>query len=94
MSHVQQRRKALLARVRRMAGQVAALESSLQSEQSEQADCTDVLMQASAVRGAAHGLLMALLDEHLQEHVVSPTDPVERAAEAQVLVKLLRAYGK
>lgn len=91
MSHVQQHRKALLARVRRMAGQVAALESSLQSEQ---ADCTDVLMQASAVRGAAHGLLMALLDEHLQEHVVSPTDPVERAAEAQVLVKLLRAYGK
>lgn len=74
-----------------MAGQVAALEASLQSAE---ADCTDVLMQASAVRGAAHALLMALLDEHLQEHVVGPDDPAERAAEARVLVKLLRAYGK
>lgn len=91
MSHVQHQRNPLLARVRRMAGQVAALETLLQSTD---ADCTDVLMQAAAVRGAAHGLLMALLDEHLQEHVVSPTDPAERAAEAQVLVRLLRAYGK
>lgn len=91
MSHVQHHRKPLLARVRRMAGQVAALEASLQSAE---ADCTDVLMQASAVRGAAHALLMALLDDHLQEHVVGPDDPAERAAEAQVLVKLLRAYGK
>ncbi|MBU2048644.1 metal-sensing transcriptional repressor [Stenotrophomonas sp. PS02301] len=91
MSHVQHHRKPLLARVRRMAGQVAALEASLQSAD---ADCTDVLMQASAVRGAAHALLMALLDDHLQEHVVGPDDPAERAAEAQVLVKLLRAYGK
>lgn len=91
MSHVQHHRKPLLARVRRMAGQVAALEASLQSAE---ADCTDVLMQASAVRGAAHALLMALLDEHLQEHVVGPDDPAERAAEAHVLVKLLRAYGK
>lgn len=91
MSHVQHHRKPLLARLRRMAGQVAALEASLQSAE---ADCTDVLMQASAVRGAAHALLMALLDEHLQEHVVGPDDPAERAAEAQVLVKLLRAYGK
>ncbi|MCS4235447.1 metal/formaldehyde-sensitive transcriptional repressor [Stenotrophomonas sp. BIGb0135] len=91
MSHVQHKRNPLLARVRRMAGQVAALETSLQSTD---ADCTDVLVQAAAVRGAAHGLLMALLDEHLQEHVVSPTDPAERAAEAQVLVRLLRAYGK
>jgi DNA-binding FrmR family transcriptional regulator len=91
MAHVQQQRNALLARVRRMAGQVAALEASLQSEDAE---CTDVLMLASAVRGAAHALLMALLDDHLQAHVVSAEDPAERAAEAQVLVKLLRAYGR
>ena len=91
MAHVNQHRKALLARVRRMAGQVAALETALQDED---ADCSEVLVQASAVRGAAHGLLMALLDEHLQAHVVSAEDPAERAEEAQVLVKLLRAYGR
>ena len=38
--------------------------------------------------------LMALLDEHLQAHVVSSDDPAERAEEAQVLVKWLRAYGR
>jgi len=48
----------------------------------------------AAVRGAAHSLLMELLHEHLQEHVVAAEDPQQRAAEAEVLVELLRRYGK
>lgn len=51
-------------------------------------------MQVAAVRGAAHSLLMELLHEHLQEHVVGAEDPQQRAAEAEVLVELLRRYGK
>ena len=39
-------------------------------------------------------LLMELLHEHLQEHVVGAEDPQQRAAEAEVLVELLRRYGK
>jgi DNA-binding FrmR family transcriptional regulator len=53
-----------------------------------------VLVQVAAVRGAAHSLLMELLHEHLQEHVVGAEDPQQRADEAAVLVELLRRYGK
>ncbi len=42
----------------------------------------------------AHSLLMELLHEHLQEHVVGADDPQQRADEAAVLVELLRRYGK
>lgn len=73
-----------------MGGQVAALESALQQGD----DCADVLVQVAAVRGAAHGLLMELLADHLAEHVVGADDEATRASEAQVVVELLRRYGK
>lgn len=94
MAHVHRNRKQLLTRVRRIAGQVAALEQALNTPEGEAGDCADVLVQVAAVRGAAHSLLMELLREHLQEHVVGAEDPAQRAAEAEVLVELLRRYGK
>ncbi|WP_313142265.1 metal-sensing transcriptional repressor [Stenotrophomonas sp.] len=94
MAHVHKNRKQLLTRVRRIGGQVAALEQALDRPESAAGDCADVLVQVAAVRGAAHSLLMELLHEHLQEHVVAAEDPQQRAAEAEVLVELLRRYGK
>ncbi|KAG1399522.1 hypothetical protein G6F59_013315 [Rhizopus arrhizus] len=94
MAHVHKNRKQLLTRVRRIGGQVAALEQALDRPEGEAGDCADVLVQVAAVRGAAHSLLMELLHEHLQEHVVGAEDPQQRAAEAEVLVELLRRYGK
>lgn len=94
MAHVHKNRKQLLTRVRRIGGQVAALEQALDKPGGEAGDCADVLVQVAAVRGAAHSLLMELLHEHLQEHVVGAEDPQQRAAEAEVLVELLRRYGK
>ena len=45
MAHVNRDKKKLLTRVRRVAGQVAALERALESD----ADCTDVLILIAAV---------------------------------------------
>ena len=44
MAHVQRNKKKLLSRIRRVAGQVAALEQALESD----ADCADVLIQIAA----------------------------------------------
>ena len=85
MAHVHKNRKQLLTRVRRIAGQVAALEQALDQPEGKAGDCADVLVQVAAVRGAAHSLLMELLHEHLQEHVVGADDPQQRADEAAVL---------
>ncbi|MFT4248744.1 MAG: metal/formaldehyde-sensitive transcriptional repressor [Pseudomonas sp.] len=90
MAHVHRNRKSLLARVRRVAGQVAALERALEGE----ADCTDVLVQMAAAKGAMHSLMMEVLLGHLDEHVVAEQDEQRRRQEAQVLLELLRGYAK
>lgn len=90
MAHVTRNRKALLSRVRRIAGQVAALEKALEGE----ADCGDVLIQIAAAKGAMHSLMMEVLRGHLEEHVVAEQDQDARRQEAGVLLKLLQGYAK
>lgn len=90
MAHVNRNRKRLLGRVRRIAGQVNALESALEGD----AGCTEVLIQIAAARGAMHGLMMEVLAGHLAEHVVAEHGAARRAREGQALVDLLRTYFK
>ena len=65
MAHILRNKARLLARVRRMRGQTEALERALSQDQ----ECTAVLQQIAAVRGAANGLLSDVLEEHLREHL-------------------------
>lgn len=90
MAHVARDKKKLLARVRRIAGQVAALEKALQRE----TDCAEVLVQIAAAKGAMHALMIEVMAGHLAEHVAAEPDSAKRAAEAAVLVELLRGYAK
>jgi len=90
MAHISRNKKSLLARVRRIAGQVAALERALDDE----VECGDVLVQMAATKGAMHALMMEVLIGHLDEHVVGEPDSDRRQAEAQALVVLLKGYGK
>ncbi|HBK47641.1 MAG TPA: transcriptional regulator [Xanthomonadaceae bacterium] len=90
MAHVSRNKKKLLSRVRRVAGQVNALEKALQGD----ADCADVLVQMAAAKGAMHALMMEVLIGHLDEHVVAETDEARRRDEAQVLLRLLQGYAR
>lgn len=90
MAHVNRDKKKLLTRVRRVAGQVAALERALEAD----ADCADVLIQIAAAKGAIHGLMMEVLSGHLAEHVVAEASPTKRAREAEAIVELLKGYAK
>ena len=65
MAHTLRDKDRLLIRVRRIKGQVAALERALQ----ENRDCTQVLQQIAAVRGAANGFMSDVFEEHLREHL-------------------------
>lgn len=91
MAHIQSNRDPLLARIRRIAGQVAALEKAIAGE----ADCATVLHQAAGVRGAVAGLMEALIEDHLREHVAAPglTDG-ERAEGTAELLAAIRRYAK
>jgi len=90
MAHTVRDRKKLLARVRRIAGQVAALESAL----ADGADCGQVLTQIAAAKGAMHGLMMEVLGGHLAEHVVAEADEAARRREAEALLALLRGFAR
>ena len=64
MSHLSHTNADLVARVRRIAGQVGAVERALQSDSS----CAQVLHLVAAVRGAVNGLMDEIIAEHLEAH--------------------------
>ncbi len=90
MSHVSANKKKLVARIRRIRGQVEALEKSLDADP----DCMAVLTQIAAVRGAAQGLMMEVLDGHLQEHLAEEPDRKKREEEIAGISAMLRSYFK
>ena len=60
MSHLTSSNADLVARVKRIAGQVGAVERSLTSGST----CTEVLHLVAAVRGAVNGLLDEIIAPH------------------------------
>lgn len=90
MSHVTHDRKKLLVRVRRLRGQVEALEKALAGEP----ECMATLTQIAAIRGATQGLMLEVLDGHLREHVAAERNAARREAEIANVQALLRSYFK
>ena len=68
VSHTIKGKAKLLGRVRRIRGQVEAVERALEAE----IGCTDVLMLVASVRGAINGLTAELMEDHIRNHVVDP----------------------
>ena len=92
MGHTSRQKTKLLNRVRRIRGQVEAIERALESESA----CAEVLHLLAATRGAMNGLMAEVLEDHVREHVASPvglTDQ-ERAQGADELVEVIRSYLK
>ncbi|MET0365569.1 MAG: metal/formaldehyde-sensitive transcriptional repressor [Sphingobium sp.] len=91
MGHLSDSNDALIARVRRIAGQLNAVEKALTSSES----CATVLHRIAAVRGAVNGLMDEVIADHLNEHVALPgLSDEERAAGAEDLLAVIRRYGK
>jgi len=91
MTHTIREKSKLLARVRRIRGQVEAIERALESE----VGCADVLQVIASVRGAVNGLMAEVIEDHVRNHVVAPSLAAnERAEAADDLIGVLRAYLK
>jgi DNA-binding FrmR family transcriptional regulator len=90
--HTVRDRAKLLNRIRRIRGQVSAIEGLLQ----EEAACERVLQTIAACRGAIDGLMAEVLEDHVRFHVVAPgADPEsDQARAAEQLIDLVRSYLK
>jgi FrmR/RcnR family transcriptional regulator, repressor of frmRAB operon len=92
MSSTNKGKKKLLNRVRRVRGQIEALERAIDQEKR----CADVLHLVVTARGAMNSLMGEIIEDHIREHVVDPArEPnSSRGKGAEELIEVVQAYLK
>jgi DNA-binding FrmR family transcriptional regulator len=92
MAHTIRDKKKLLNRLRRIRGQVDAIERLLEQEE----DCSAILQTIAACRGAVNGLMAEVIEGHIRFHIVDPDHrpTSQRARAARELMDVLQTYLK
>ena len=90
MGHTIKNKEKLLARVRRVRGQVEAVERALEQEKG----CAAVLQMVVAARGAMNSLMAEVIKDHITLHVVDPSRERNgaRARGAEELIEVIQSY--
>lgn len=91
MTHIDKEKQKLIARIKRIRGQVDSIERSLTTED----DCADLLMLLANVRGGINSLMAEVLEDHIRLHILTPEKSNMPSQElAEDLIDLVRAYLK
>jgi FrmR/RcnR family transcriptional regulator, repressor of frmRAB operon len=92
MSHTIRERNKLLARVRRIRGQVDAIERALE----EEAGCERVMHMIAGIRGAVTGLMAEVFEDHIRIHLMDSENSAELAKReaAEQLIEAVHSYLK
>jgi DNA-binding FrmR family transcriptional regulator len=90
MAHTLKEKQKLLNRVRRIRGQLDAVERALDQD----SGCAAVLQQATACRGALDGLIAHVVEGHIREHVIDPRAAADdpRAQSAEELIEIVHSF--
>jgi DNA-binding FrmR family transcriptional regulator len=90
--HTTHEREKLIARVRRIRGQIEAVERAITNEE----ECSKVLLTVAACRGALTALTSEILEDHIRFHVMDPDakGTSKRARAGEELIEIIRAYLK
>ena len=90
MTHVEKEKLKLLNRLKRLRGQVEAIERAVEAD----TECARVLQLATSCRGALDGFIAEVIEDHILEHLVDPKasrdDP--RAQAAEELVEIVHSF--
>jgi DNA-binding FrmR family transcriptional regulator len=92
MTHTIREKTKLLARVRRIRGQIEAIERALDGE----AGCERVMHLIAGARGAMAGLMAEVVEDHVRTHLVDAEkypDALSTDA-AEQLLDVVRTYLK
>lgn len=90
MAHTVKDKEKLLHRVRRLRGQLNAVEKALEAEH----DCSTVLLTLAACRGAMDALMSEIIEGHIRFHILdSKHEPsAEQKKAAQEVIGVVRRY--
>ena len=80
----------LVARIKRIRGQVESIERSLTGGE----DCADILMLLANVRGGINSLMAEVLEDHIRLHLLSEKKTENPHELAEDMIELVRAYLK
>jgi DNA-binding FrmR family transcriptional regulator len=92
MSHTIRDQRKLLARVRRIRGQVEGIERALANE----AGCEQVMHLIAGARGAMAGLMAEVVEDHVRAHLVDleKYPGALNSSAAEQLLDVVRTYLK
>lgn len=92
MGHVDREKQKLLNRLKRIRGQVEAIERAVENE----SECARVLQQATACRGALNSFIAEVIEDHIRDHMIDPQSDVKdpRVQAAEELVGIVHSYLK
>ncbi len=90
MSHLEREKVKLLQRIRKVRGQLDAVERALSVDE----DCGDQLMLLAAVRGGVNALMGEVLETHIRFHLVDGAKEQIAPELAEDLIDLVHAYLK
>lgn len=90
MSHTIREKPKLLSRIRRLKGQMEAVERALEAEK----PCGEVLQLLASIRGALNGLTGEIMEDHLREHILEAETEAERQKAVDELSSVLKSYVK
>jgi DNA-binding FrmR family transcriptional regulator len=90
MTHFTSEKAKLLNRLRRIRGQLEAIERAVEDDTA----CSKVLQQATACRGAMDGFIAEVIEDHVRDHMVDPAAPKDdpRVRAAEDLIAVVHAY--
>jgi DNA-binding FrmR family transcriptional regulator len=92
MTHTIREKTKLLARVRRIRGQVESIERALDTE----AGCEQVMHLIAGARGAMAGLMAEVVEDHVRTHLVDANKHPHalNTEAAEQLLDVVRTYLK
>jgi DNA-binding FrmR family transcriptional regulator len=92
MTHTIREKHKLLARVRRIRGQMEGIERALDGE----AGCDQVMHLIAGVRGAVAGLMAEVVEDHVRNHLVNADKHpgALKSDAAEQLLEVVRTYLK
>jgi FrmR/RcnR family transcriptional regulator, repressor of rcnA expression len=100
MPHTIKDKQKLINRVRRIRGQLEAIEKALAQDR----ECSFILQTIAASRGAINGLMAEVMEGHIRLHVASPgrlagarasrADGTQRMQETEDLIAVIKTYLK